>query len=179
MTELHHLNERKVPSLLRTFTSMVPKVSLQDFFPILGAPQPKIMNWSLWTPCDQMVLLTGVWPKPEFGPLEVRPWIKFLKFCHGETSDLYASGPKSFPPTFFTHFGPLGQKLRIVLFDRRATKWFIWPLCDYFPISLLLTDGATNGGLITTSLTPSATHECSVNHKWISVGWMGDYMAWS
>ncbi len=32
--------------------------------------------------------------------------------------------------------------------------------------------------LKTTSLTSSAPCECSMNHKWISVGRMGDYMAW-
>ncbi len=52
-----------------------------------------------------MVLLTNVRPKPGFGPFEVRPLVKFSKFLPGETSDLYANGPESFPPRFFTHFG--------------------------------------------------------------------------
>ncbi len=37
---------------LWTFTPMVPKVSLQDFLLILGAPRPKISNWSFWPLCD-------------------------------------------------------------------------------------------------------------------------------
>ncbi len=53
---------------LRTFTPMVLKVSLQDFLPILVAPRPKITNLSFWPLCNQMVLLTGVRPKPGFGP---------------------------------------------------------------------------------------------------------------
>ncbi len=52
-----------------------------------------------------MVLFTGVRPKPEFGPFELRPWVKFSKFWPGETSDLYTNGPESFPAGCFTHFG--------------------------------------------------------------------------
>ncbi len=39
---------------LRTFTPVVPKVSLQDFLPILGAPRPKITNRSFRPSCDQI-----------------------------------------------------------------------------------------------------------------------------
>ncbi len=106
---------------LRNFTSMVPKVSLQDFLPILGVARPKIMNRSFWLSCDQMVLLNGVRPKPGFGPFEVRPWIKFSKFWPGETSDLYANGPKSFLPGFFTYFRRPMAKI---------TDRSFWPLCD-------------------------------------------------
>ncbi len=77
---------------VRNLTPMVPKVSLQDFLPILGAPRPKITNRSFWPLCYQMVLLTGMRPNPGFRPF--------------------------------------------------------WPLCDYFPISVLLTNGATNGELL-------------------------------
>ncbi len=77
---------------------MVPKVSLQDFLPILDAPRPKITNWSFWPSCE--VLLTSVWPKSGFGPFEVSLRIKFLKFWPGETSNLYGNGPKSFPKGF-------------------------------------------------------------------------------
>ncbi len=86
---------------LRTFT---PIVSFQDFLPILGAPRPKITNWSFWPACDQTVLFSSVRPKPGFGPFEVQPWVKFSKFWSGETWDLYANGPESFPPGFFTDF---------------------------------------------------------------------------
>ncbi len=40
---------------LCTFTLMVPKVSLQDFLPILAALLPKITNRSFWPVCDQNV----------------------------------------------------------------------------------------------------------------------------
>ncbi len=52
-------------------------VSLQDFLLTLGASRPKITNRFFWPLYDQMVLLTGVRPKPEFGPYEVR-WVKIL-----------------------------------------------------------------------------------------------------
>ncbi len=87
---------------LQTFT---PIVSLQDFLHILSAPWPKITNRSFWPSCDQFLLLIGVRLKTVFGPFEVRPWVKFSKFWHGENSDLYVNGTESFPPGFFIHFG--------------------------------------------------------------------------
>ncbi len=97
--------QRATPALrIRNFKPVVRKISPQHFLPILGAPQPKIMNPFFWLSCDQMVILTGVRPKPGFGHFEVRPWVKFLKFWPGETSDLYANGPESSPPGFFTPF---------------------------------------------------------------------------
>ncbi len=57
----------------RTFTPMVPKVSLQDFLPILGAPRTKITNRSFWLSGDQnlgSVLLTVVWLFPYLGTLD-------------------------------------------------------------------------------------------------------------
>ncbi len=147
---------------LRNFMSVVCKVSSQDFLPFLGAPRPKISNRSFWSACDQMVLLTGVWPKPGFGPFVMRLWVKFSKFWPGETSNLYTNSLESFPPRFFTYFGRPTTKnyesvfLTIVrpagAFDQRATKTRVrsfWPSCNYFPISVLLTNGATNGGLKT------------------------------
>ncbi len=52
-----------------------PEVSLQNFLLILGTPLPKITNQSFRPSCDQMVLLTGVQPKPEFGPFVHRATI--------------------------------------------------------------------------------------------------------
>ncbi len=79
----------------------------------------------------------------------------------GETLGLYANGPESFPAGLFIHFGLSTAKnyklvfLTIVrpngpltgmqpngAFDRHATKTWVqsfWLLCDYFPISVLLT----------------------------------------
>ncbi len=115
---------------LRTFTPMVPKVFLQDFLPTLGTSQPKITNRSFWPSWDQMVLLTGVRPKPGFGPFKVRPWIKFLKFCLEKLRTL-RQWFRKFPSRIFYPFWAFhGQKLRICLFDRRATKWCFWPACD-------------------------------------------------
>ncbi len=203
-------------------------VSLQDFLPVLGAPWPKITNRIFWPVCDQIMLLTGVRPKPGFdpfvlrpfvkfskfwpgetsnlcvngpesfpsgffthfgrhatenhksafltcvrpnsdfdwratktwfGPLKVRPWVKFSKFWLRETSDLYTNGPESFPSGFFTHSGrPTAKNYESIFltvmrrngaFDHRAARTRVrsfWLLCDYFPISVLLTNCATNSG---------------------------------
>ncbi len=80
------------------------KVSCQDFLLVLGSSRPKITNWYFWPSYDQMVLSTSVWLKPGFRHFEVRLRIKFSKFWPGETSDLYANGPESFPPGFFPSF---------------------------------------------------------------------------
>ncbi len=135
-------------STLRNFTPVVCKVFLQYFLSILFAPPTKITNRSFWPSCDQMVLLTGVRPKPGFGHFEMRPWVKFLKFWPGETLDLYANGPKSFPPGFFTPFWcpnagnyksvfltGMRQKSMFGLFDRCATRKG-------------LKESVTNGGLM-------------------------------
>ncbi len=90
---------------LRNLRPVVRKVSRQDCLPALAAQRPKIPIWLFWPWCNQMVLLTGVRLKPGFGTFEVRPWVKFSKFWLGETSNLYANGPKRFPPEFYTHFG--------------------------------------------------------------------------
>ncbi len=65
---------------LRTFTPMVPKVSLQDFLPISGTPWPKFTNRSFWPPGNQMVLLTGMRPKLGFGPLDHRATISLSRY---------------------------------------------------------------------------------------------------
>ncbi len=99
-------------------------------------------------------------PKFEFGIFVVRLWVKFSKFRSVETSDLYANGPESFPPGFFTYLGrPTAKNYESVFltvvrpngaFERRTTKTRIrsfCPSCDYFLISGLLINGATNGEL--------------------------------
>ncbi len=106
---------------LQTFTPVMRKVSPKDFLTILGSSQPKITNQSFWPSYDQMVLLTGVRPKPGFGHFEVRPWVKFSKFWLREISDLYANGPESFPPKFLTLFGAPRPEI--------TTRSF-WPSCD-------------------------------------------------
>ncbi len=110
-------------------------VALQDFLRILCAPRLKITNRSFWPSCERLVLLTGVRPKPGFGSFEVRSWVKFSKFWRGETLDLYANVPESFPPRFITHFGrPTAENNELVFltivrpisaFDRRATKTWV------------------------------------------------------
>ncbi len=55
---------------LRNFTPVVCKVSPQDFFSVLVASRPKIPVRSFWPWCYQMVLLTGVRPKPVFDPFD-------------------------------------------------------------------------------------------------------------
>ncbi len=57
---------------LLNFTPVVREVSPQGFLPILGAPRPKITNRPFWPACDQMVLLTGLRPKPGFGTCDRR-----------------------------------------------------------------------------------------------------------
>ncbi len=73
---------------LRTFTPMISKVSLHDVLLILAASRPKISIRSFYPRCDQMGQISKFFPCREyFGP------------------ELDASGPKSFPPGIFTHFG--------------------------------------------------------------------------
>ncbi len=51
---------------------------------------------------------------------------------------------KNYESVFLTSVRPNGD------FDQRATETRVrsfWPSCDYFPISVLFTNGATNGGL--------------------------------
>ncbi len=67
---------------------------------------------------------------------------------------------------FHPFWPPCGRKLRIGLFDRRASKWWFWrscdqnpclvvlTSCDYYPILVLSTNSATNGGLIEDFLEP-------------------------
>ncbi len=87
-------------------------------------------------------------------------WVKFSKFWPGDTSVLDANGSENFPLGFFTHFGrPTAENYESVFltvvqpngaFDRGAAKTWarsFWPSCDYFPITVLLNNGATNGGL--------------------------------
>ncbi len=101
----------------------------------------------------ELVFLTVVRPNGAFDrratetwvrPFEVRPWVKFLKCWPGETSDLYANGPESFPTGIFTHFGRataknyesvfltvVRPKPRFGPFDRRATislSRYFWPM---------------------------------------------------
>ncbi len=70
-------------------------------------------------------------------------------------SGLYANG---LPLGFFTHFGrPTAKNYESIFltvlrpngaFDWCATKTWVpsfWRLCDYLPMSVLLTNGATNG----------------------------------
>ncbi len=65
---------------------MVPKVYLHDL--LLAAPRPKISIRYFWRRGDQMGQISKFFPwRVYFGP------------------ELNASGPKSFPPGFFTHFG--------------------------------------------------------------------------
>ncbi len=88
-------------------------------------------------------LLIGVQPKPGFGHVEVRPWVKFSTFGPGETLDLYAYGPKNFPPGIFIPFWrPTAGNYKSVFLtvvrpngasDRCVTKIYVlsfWPLCD-------------------------------------------------
>ncbi len=136
---------------LRNFTPVEGRVSPQDFLLVLGASRPKITNLYFWPSCDQNLGSVFLWC--DYGS-------NFRKFRPGEISGLHANGPESFPSGIFTYFGrPTTKNYDLVFltvvrpngaFDQRATKTRIrsfWPSCDYFPISVLLIDGATNGGL--------------------------------
>ncbi len=118
-----------------------PESFLPGFFTHLGALQPKIQNWAIWPSCDQMVSLTGVQPKPGFGPFVMWPWVKFSKFWHRETLDLYANGPKNFPSGFFTHFRRFKAENYELVF--LTAVWrngaFDRPACNQNPGSVLLT----------------------------------------
>ncbi len=118
----------------------------------------------------ESVFLTSVQPKPGFGPFEVQPCVKCSEFGPRVTLNLYANGPECFPPGFFTRFGRSTAKNYESVFltslrpndafHRHATKiWVLsfWPSCDYFPIPVLLTNGATNGGLSKTNFLQAIT----------------------
>ncbi len=65
---------------LERIRPMVLKVSFQDFLLILGGPRPKITNRSFWPSSNQMVLLTGVRPKPGFGPFDRHATISLSRY---------------------------------------------------------------------------------------------------
>ncbi len=107
-------------------------------------------KWCFWLACDQNLNSVLLW---------CDYMSNFSKFRPVETSDLHASGPESFTPGFLTYFGrPTAKNYELVfltvvrpngVFDQRATKTRVrsfCPSCDYFPISVLWTNGATNGG---------------------------------
>ncbi len=126
------------------------------FYPFWAASQPKITNRSFWPSCDQMVLLICVRPKPGFGRFEVQPRVKFSKLGPRDTSDLYANGPESFPPGFFT---PLWQatagnyELVFLTGVRPIDVWSFWPLCNQERSQ----KSAINGGL----KVPHNTSKCN------------------
>ncbi len=124
---------------LRNFTPVVRKVSPQDFLPVLGAPQPKIMNRSFWLSCDQMVLLTGVRRKPGFGHFVERPWVKFSKFWPAELRTFTPMVPKVSLQDFLPLFGAPRPKITNRFFYQRATKRCFWPACDGNLCSVFLT----------------------------------------
>ncbi len=72
----------------RNFTTVNPKVSLQDFLLILAVLPTKITNRSFSPRCDQMGRIFKIFTWREYVDLE-----------------LEASGPESFPPGFFIYFG--------------------------------------------------------------------------
>ncbi len=140
---------RRFGTLCRWCVKFLPRI----FYPFwephrrklrIGLFDRRATKWCFWLACDQNLDSVFLWWN--YGS-------NFSKFWPVETLDLYANGPESFPPGFLTYFGfwaPHGQKFQIDLFDRRATKTRVWsfcPLCNYFPISVLLTNCATNGGL--------------------------------
>ncbi len=65
---------------LRTFTPIFPKVTRQDFLPILGAPRPKIGKiWKLYTfgrisPGEKFGNLTDLVPWPKRPNRNFLPW---------------------------------------------------------------------------------------------------------
>ncbi len=118
-----------------TLQSAIPALWLQSVTPALRIRFGTLRQWCVkflprifypfWAP-------HGVLPKPGFRSFVVRLWIKFSKFRHVETSDLYANSLESFPPGFFTYLGrPMAKNYKSVfstvvrpngVFDRHATK---------------------------------------------------------
>ncbi len=114
----------------------------------------------------ESVFLTGVRPNGAFDRHVTKTWIRsFYGATMGQIFEIltyrYFDGPESFPPEFFTYFGhPTAENYESVFltvvrlndaFDQCATKTGVRSFCsscDYFPISLLLTNGATNGRLM-------------------------------
>ncbi len=81
--------------------------TIDSKFSAIGWPKPvKILGRNCthqWRKVWKQSILP--WSKPGFCPFEVRPWVRFSKFWHGETSYLYTNGPETFPSELFTHFG--------------------------------------------------------------------------
>ncbi len=132
----HHMgqNIKFWPGESISLRTIMPMVSIQNLLPILGAPQPKIKNRCFWLSYDQMVLFTDVRPKPGFGPLEVRPWVKFTKFWPGEISDFTPMVPKVTLQDFLPFLGALRLKVGTIWkfhpFGRtsvRKTPWHVAP----------------------------------------------------
>ncbi len=117
---------------LWTFTAMVPKVSHQDFLPILGALEPKITNQSFWPLWDQMVLLTGMRPKPGFGPFNCCVTISLswyfwpmvrLMGGEGGLRDWYYTTPR--------------KKIQFTPFQIQKLYWLLRN-CSFWRITLIL-----------------------------------------
>ncbi len=77
----------------------------------LCSPRLKITDRSFWPACKQMVLLTGLRPKPGFDPFEVRPWVKFSKFLPGEIWTFTPMVPKFFLQDFLPILGAPRPKI--------------------------------------------------------------------
>ncbi len=85
-------------------------------------------------------------PTAENSDLSFRPrcdqigqYFRILTWREYFASENYASGTKSFPPGFLTHFGrPVAKNCESGLFDHRATKWCFWMACDQNLDSVLL-----------------------------------------
>ncbi len=60
---------------LRTFTPMVPKVSLHDSLPILDAPWPKIWIWSFSPRCNQIGQISKVFYWREYFSPKLTPMV--------------------------------------------------------------------------------------------------------
>ncbi len=145
---------------LRNFTPVVRQVFLQDFLPVLGARTAE--NY-------ESVFLTGMRPDGAFDRRATKTWVRsfwgatmsqiFKNFYQERFRTFTPIVPKVFFQDFFTPFwcAMAGNYESVFLtvvwpngaFDRCATKTWVrlfWPSCDYFPVSVLLTNGATNGG---------------------------------
>ncbi len=117
---------------LQNFTPVDPKVSLQDFLRILAAHNRKFRS-GLFDQCANKLVKF-----PNFSPRE--------SILLGNLTPVVS---KVSLQDFLLILAAHGRKFRFGLFDRRATIIWVrsfWPFCDYNPISVLSTNGGTNGG---------------------------------
>ncbi len=97
--------------ILRTFTPIVPKISLHDLLPILAIPTAENFDSAFLTKM-----------RPNGSSFQICPLGRVLR------TGTWRQWSRKFLPRFFYPFwAPHDRKLRFSLFDQGATKWVKFP----------------------------------------------------